>query len=50
MSEIKKKSFWDWLWNFQIRVRTSRRREGCSYRQYKTWNIEGRKEVNVLKK
>lgn len=46
---MKRKSFWDWLWNFCIRARTSRRREGCTWRQYKAWNIEGRSPVRDLR-
>ena len=46
----KKKSFWDWLWNFQIRARTSRKREGCTYRQYKAWAIHGREGYAVAAK
>jgi len=39
---MKKKSFIDWLWNFQIKAHLSPRREGCSYQQYKDWDIDGR--------
>lgn len=39
----QKKSFWDWLWNWQIRARTSRKREGCSWKYYKSCkHLEGR--------
>lgn len=40
---MKRKSFLDWLW-LCIRARTSRKREGCSWRQYKAWSIAGRKD------
>lgn len=38
----KRKSFWDWFWNFCIRARTSRKREGCSWKYYKSATIFGR--------